>query len=278
MSAEGKVAVVTGASRGIGKGIAIQLAKSGFDVVVAARSVQDKEVTPWPGTIHETADLVRKEGRRALPVRMDVTNMDDVRGLIDQSMKEFGRIDVMVNNAVYVDQEQDESYVDTDWEKMELRVKGNILAPLLVHKLCIPIMIKQGGGIFLNVTSLAGVHGYVYWDRYLPGRGSSPVPYAVTKAGFNRIAAPLAWELQEHNIVVVNLSPPFTLIERLLEKDAAPFDLGTGHSVWVTAVAAAYLATCRNPMYFSGKNIETKELVEELGLMTPEEMESPVKG
>ena len=270
---EGKVAVVTGASRGIGKGIAIEMAKAGLDVVIAARTVEKKD-SEWPGTIHETADLIRQEGRRALPVKVDVTNMDDVRNLVAQTMKEFGRIDVMVNNAQYVGPGHLSMFVDTEWEDLENRVKGNVTGTLLIHHLCVPIMIKQGGGMFINIASGSGHRE----NPFLPGQGGTALAYGVTKAAFNRIALGLAKEVQQHNIAVMNLSPGYTLTERLMAQGSMGFDLSQGHSVRVPGVAAAYLATCRNPMYFNGKYLESKDLVQKFGLMTQEDLASPWEG
>src|SRR6266852_6376023 len=96
-----KVAIVTGASRGIGKAICAHLALQGFDVVVTARSVTENDVTLFPGTIGETARLVESVGARALPVRCDLKSEDDVRGVVDAALAEFGRVDLIVNNARY---------------------------------------------------------------------------------------------------------------------------------------------------------------------------------
>ena len=94
---EGKVAVVTGSSRGIGKAIALQLAEDGADVVICARS-DDKDPNPL-GTIARTASEVVAKGRRALPVKLDVTSDGDIRPMVERVMLEFGHIDILVNNA-----------------------------------------------------------------------------------------------------------------------------------------------------------------------------------
>ena len=93
----GRVAVVTGASRGIGRALAIRLAQEGADVAVAAKSEQSTE--RLPGSIHETADAIRAMGRRALAVPTDVREEDAIRSLIDRCVAELGRIDILVNNA-----------------------------------------------------------------------------------------------------------------------------------------------------------------------------------
>ena len=92
----GKVAIVTGASRGLGKAIAILFSREGASVIVAARSEDTKSV---PGTIHETAEAIRAEGGTAMAVRCDVTNGEEVKGLAQRALDEFGQIDVLVNNA-----------------------------------------------------------------------------------------------------------------------------------------------------------------------------------
>src|SRR5271170_6481523 len=93
----GRVAIVTGASRGIGKALAIRLAQEGADVAVAAKSEQSTE--RLPGSIHETADAIRALGRRALAIPTDVRNEDAIRGMVERTVSEFGRLDILVNNA-----------------------------------------------------------------------------------------------------------------------------------------------------------------------------------
>src|SRR5271154_3997310 len=93
----GRVAVVTGASRGIGKALAIRLAQEGADVVVAAKSEESTE--RLPGSIHETADAIRALGRRALAIATNVRDEDAIRNMIERTIAEFGRLDILVNNA-----------------------------------------------------------------------------------------------------------------------------------------------------------------------------------
>jgi citronellol/citronellal dehydrogenase len=96
MDLRGKVAVVTGSSRGIGKRIALTLARSGADIVLSARTAEPGQ-SKLPGTINETAEEVRALGVKALPVRADLTVRDDVRRLYQTALEHFGRVDVLVN-------------------------------------------------------------------------------------------------------------------------------------------------------------------------------------
>src|SRR5690242_12877310 len=93
----GRVAVVTGASRGIGKALAIRLAQEGADVAVAAKSVESSE--RLPGNVHETAEAIWALGRRALAIPTDVRDEDAIRRMVEQTVAEFGRLDILVNNA-----------------------------------------------------------------------------------------------------------------------------------------------------------------------------------
>src|SRR5262245_39250944 len=97
---EGKTAVITGSSRGIGKAIALQLAADGADIAVCARTEQ--QVGELPGTIGETAAAIEALGRRAIALRVDVMKEEDLRSMIDQAIVAFGKIDIMINNAAYV--------------------------------------------------------------------------------------------------------------------------------------------------------------------------------
>jgi len=95
----GKIAVVTGASRGLGKAMAIALAQEGASVAVAARTVEAGQ-SPLPGTIHETVSEIGKLGGKATAIRCDVTREEDAEALINQVNKDFGRVDILINNAV----------------------------------------------------------------------------------------------------------------------------------------------------------------------------------
>ncbi len=192
----GKVAIVTGASRGIGKAIALGLAREGAKVVVAARS----ETAPsesLPGTIHETVAEIEKLGGKALAVRCDVTDEASIAALVEITLARFGRIDVLINNAAI-----DFPFPAREMplKRWDIVMKVNATGPFLCAKAVLPTMIAQGGGSIVNITSNAGAE-----------RGSGTVGYSAvygaSKAALDRFTWALAAEEGRHNIAVNALKP-----------------------------------------------------------------------
>src|SRR5689334_11386473 len=163
-----KVAFITGASRGIGRACAIELARRGFDVVVTARTVTGGErlehsstvrksvTTALPGTLDDTAAAVRALGAEAAVVKLDLAARADWPTAVDAALARFGRIDVLVNNGRYVGPGHMDPFEDTPVELIEQMMLCNVVAPLHLIKLCLSAMKRQGGGIVINVTSSAG--------------------------------------------------------------------------------------------------------------------------
>jgi 7-alpha-hydroxysteroid dehydrogenase len=139
-----KVAVVTGAGRGIGRGIALAFAEMGADVVCAARTEAE---------IEATAERVRAFGRRARPVRCDVTQASEVEGLAATAMAEFGRIDLLVNNAGGF---PPMPFLDTDLPSWEWCFRFNLTSAFVLTRACLPHMLAGDGGAVLNISSAAG--------------------------------------------------------------------------------------------------------------------------
>jgi 7-alpha-hydroxysteroid dehydrogenase len=139
-----KVAVVTGAGRGIGQGIALAFAEMGAHVVCAART--DKE-------IEATAEKVRAFGRRALPVRCDVTDAAQLEALARQTVADFGRIDLLVNNAGGY---PPMAFLDTDLPSWEWCFRFNLTSAVTLTRACLPHMLERDGGAILNISSAAG--------------------------------------------------------------------------------------------------------------------------
>jgi 7-alpha-hydroxysteroid dehydrogenase len=140
---EGRVAIVTGAGQGIGAGCALALAEAGADVALAARTQAD---------IDAVADQVRALGRRAVAVSTDVTEPDQLTRLVDTTVAELGRVDVLVNNAGGWDPRP---IGHTSARSMEAAFKFNVLAAFTLTQLCVPHMVSAGSGSVVNISSRA---------------------------------------------------------------------------------------------------------------------------
>jgi NAD(P)-dependent dehydrogenase (short-subunit alcohol dehydrogenase family) len=251
------VAIVTGSSRGIGKVIALRLAGLGAAIVVCARS---ETAGVLPGTIGETASAITATGGRALPCRADLARDADLRGVVDATLKEFGRIDILVNNAVLVGPRQ--QFIGGTPEFFDLTYRVNVRGPYVLAQLVSGQMAEQGGGCIINITSGAA-------------SGSPPAPhggearldpmdpsYGITKAALDRMTTAYAAELGRHNISVVSVSPGLVATERIRQAAIRPdVDLSRAESPEVIAEAVAML--CQNGRAYSGQVLRARELVGE---------------
>lgn len=191
MEIKGTVAVVTGASRGIGRAAALALARAGAHVVCAARSTT---ATPskLPGTIDAVADEVRALGRGALAVRCDISQEEQVEALARCTVEEFGRVDILVNNAAvnYM-----APFADTPMKRWDLVLNVNLRGSVLCTKAFLPSMLKQRRGRIVNVSSSTAV------DPEITAR-LGIVAYATSKAGLETFTRGLAIELRPHTVAV----------------------------------------------------------------------------
>jgi NAD(P)-dependent dehydrogenase (short-subunit alcohol dehydrogenase family) len=205
-----KVALVTGASRGVGQAIAIELARRGADLVLAARTV-DQAVEGMPGTLVETAAEIEKLGRQAHLVRADLTETDSMEALATDAVGWRGRVDVLVNNAAFLGRAAYYDLDETSLKNWTRQLTVNLTAPYLLAKLIVPSMREAGGGVIANVTSGAGLIG----EYEVPGIG-----YGTTKAGLNRLSTLLARDLRDDSIAVFAMDPGYTRTV-LVEQTAA---------------------------------------------------------
>jgi citronellol/citronellal dehydrogenase len=193
----GKVAVVTGASRGIGEAIALRFAMEGAKVVVSARSV-DADDHYLPGTITDTVERIRAAGGQAIAVRADLASQADRAALIDQARDAFGTVDILVNNAAI-------TYfipvADFPEKRFRLMMEVQVWAPFELAQRVLPDMRERGSGWILNISSHAAIHP----PRDLPGRGGTV--YGMCKAALERFTTGLAQEVYDDGIGVNVISP-----------------------------------------------------------------------
>ncbi|MEZ5559304.1 MAG: SDR family NAD(P)-dependent oxidoreductase [Pseudomonadales bacterium] len=192
-----RVAVVTGASRGIGEAIALRYAMEGAKVVVSARTVEESDHY-LPGTIKATVARIKAAGGDAMAVRADLSNAEDRHNLIKAAEAEYGGVDILVNNAAitYFIPVQ-----DFPEKRFRLMMDVQVWAPFELSQLVLPGMLERGRGWILNISSHAAIHP----DKTLHGRGGTV--YGMCKAALERFTTGLAQEVYDNGIGVNVISP-----------------------------------------------------------------------
>ena len=201
----GKVAVVTGASRGVGKGIALALASEGATVYITGRTVAPG-TAPLPGTVGETAAECDKRGGKGVPVQVDVTDDAQLAALFEQVKREQGRLDILVNNVLSIPAEmtQRKPFWEkplSNWEIFDTGLRAAFVASHYAAK----IMVPQQSGLIVGISGFVGVT-YTY-----------DVIFGTTKAGMDRMMRDMAIELKPHNVAALSLWQGFTYTERAIE-------------------------------------------------------------
>ncbi len=186
------VAIVNGASRGIGAGIAKGFGQEGAKVVVAARTEQPNE--RLPGTIHSVAAEITEAGGEATAIKCDISQEEEVQSLVNQTLEKYGKIDVVVNNAAVMITGR--PVVETLARHYLLGLRVNLLGPFLLCKYALPSMMERRSGSIINIGSGAA-------ESRNPGGAN----YAATKAALERFTLVLAEEVREYNIAVNCLDP-----------------------------------------------------------------------
>ena len=192
VSLKGRVALVTGASRGIGRAIALGLGEAGADVAVNYR--RDESAAA------ETVAAIEKLGRKAKAYHASVENLDEDARMVEAVLKDFGRIDILVNNAGIASRGQ--SVADTDPQEMERVVRVHAFGPHYLSKLVVPQMRKQKRGDIVMISSVA-----------TRGNGANGAPYNMGKAAMEALALTLAKEERRHGIRTNIVAPSLTVTE-----------------------------------------------------------------
>ena len=257
----GKVAMVTGGSRGIGRGIALCLADEGAMVVVCARS-DDSAGSPY-GSIEQTAQEARDLGGEAVAMKLDVTDDDEVRSVVEAIQRDFGHLDIVVNNAARMGQGGGDFWGSSP-ENLDNYYRTNVRAPYFITTLVGPHMEALGGGAIINVTSGGANLPPPPGPDWQLSPGRTYVGYGITKAALNRWVAGVAGELRLRNIAIVAVDPGRTVVERNIVNPIAGVNYATANSPETTGRAVAYI--CRDAMSYTGRVVESKALVDEHGL------------
>lgn len=194
----GQVAVVTGASRGIGEAIAKRFAMEGAKVVVSARTVEESDHF-LEGTIKKTVQDIVAAGGEATAIRSNLADSDDRRGLIEQTVEAYGKVDILVNNAAVT------WFIPvTDFGEKRFRTMMDVQvwAPFELAQMCLPGMLERGAGWILNISSHAAIHPVAK----APG-GHGGTVYGMCKAALERFTTGLAQETYGRGVGVNVISP-----------------------------------------------------------------------
>jgi NAD(P)-dependent dehydrogenase (short-subunit alcohol dehydrogenase family) len=248
-----RVALVTGASRGCGKGVALVLGAAGWTVYLTGRSLRGRPTTLGrPGTIQDTAEQVTGRGGTGIAVRCDHTDDQQVRAVFDQISTEQARLDLLVNNAwsgYEISPDPSLAFWAIAWRHWDLMFTGGLRAAAFASCLAAPMMIADGRGLIVNVTwVLDRPHGHAF--------------YEVVKNATNKLTERMADDLRPQGVACVAVSPGFMRLERM---SLTPQEASMTESAEFPGRAVAALADDPGVLAKSGQVFTTPHLAREYG-------------
>jgi NAD(P)-dependent dehydrogenase (short-subunit alcohol dehydrogenase family) len=249
MDLEGKVALVTGASRGVGAATAVALAQAGCDVACAARSTRDAPQRT-PGTIDDTVARVEAAGRKALAVPTNLAVDDEVVRMVATTVDHFGRLDILVNNAAI-------TFIgdlDIPLKRFDLVLNVDMRAPFVAMREAIPHMVERGEGAIVNLSSAAGLYPY-------PGL----MAYGMAKIALERLTVDAARQLAKHRIACNVFRIDIPCASEGFLANAPGADTSTWEPTEVPAEGIVWVL--RQPPEFSGRRLSMYELRRTQGIM-----------
>ena len=265
-SSDGRRALVTGATRGIGRATALALAASGWDVAVTGRTAHRGEGRDdsdtgagrtLPGSLEETGEGIRAEGTRSLELVADLHDRAALEGAVDRVIAEWGGIDLLVNNAVDTAPGSMVPIIDLSVAQLEAKLAANAVAPFVLIQAVLPGMLARGGGTVVDVTS----HTATADPPGPVGQGGWGVAYAASKAAAHRFAPLLAVELGDRGIRAYNVDPGYVETERQVVNAEALGLVGHYQGAPPTVPAAAIAWLVDHPDAFeNGQTIRAQKL------------------
>jgi NAD(P)-dependent dehydrogenase (short-subunit alcohol dehydrogenase family) len=253
----GRITLVTGASRGVGRGIAVELGAAGATVYVTGRSTRDGSTTEnLPETIDETAELVNGAGGEGIAVRCDHSAEEQVSALFARIRQDHGRLDLLVNNAwggyeAYDPYKFQASFWTQPLEYWDGMFTAGVRATYLTGRSVAPLMIERKSGAIINISS---------GDR---GQYFGSLLYDVSKRAIDRMTYGMAMELKKYGIAVIGLYPGFTRTERVMALYKG--DLSVTESPHYPGRAVAHLAADAKRLDKTGTVFRTGDLAREYG-------------
>jgi len=256
----GKIAVVTGGTRGVGKGMALGLGEAGATVYVTGRTLRQGG-SMWPGSLEETAAEVTRLGGVGIPVACDHADDDSVAALFRRVADEAGQLDILVNNVFAAPDRMPTNvpFWELPSDLWEMLMRVGLRSHYIASRHAAPLMVARKQGLIVN-TSSGGAVRYTF-----------NVPFGVQKAGVDKMARDMAQDLRPHNVAAVVIWPGFIKSEKVLaQPDRLPPALTKrileqGETAQFAGRAVAALAADRNVMEKSGKLLLAAELAVEYG-------------
>jgi dehydrogenase/reductase SDR family protein 1 len=253
----GQVAVVTGASRGVGKAIALQLAELGADLVVTARTVEPR--ADIAGTITQTAAELAALGAQVHTVQADLLEPGGVEKVARETLLRFGRVDILINNAAYIGDAVFQSFWEMTPEVWSEQMQLNVNVQFAMMKALAPAMRAQGG-LIINMGSNDG--DVPTGALPLPRHGGLGAAYPTTKAAIVHMTKWVSGELAVDGITAVTLSPGYARSESAEILSAKlGLDIGLAQPVEVAALAVKHLATTPDRARYAGAFFQSAALV-----------------
>jgi NAD(P)-dependent dehydrogenase (short-subunit alcohol dehydrogenase family) len=271
----GKVVIITGASRGVGKQAALDFARRGAHVVLAARTVEpDVEL---PGTLGEALKQIEAMGGRALAVQTDLASEEDLKRLVDAAVEHLGGVDILINNAAATTGDiWSKRFLELTREDWLYQFAVNVHAPFTLMQLVVPIMERRGGGRIINLSTGSGeVFRLPEEPRKLESVGefSLAVPgYYSSKRALDRLGNAVAPELARKNIAVIGLHPGLVATELVaIRVKNAGLDDSVAVPMTVPARMMVYFAACEDPMEYTGRLFWAERELADMGIELDQE-------
>lgn len=266
----GKVVIITGASRGVGKEAALQFARRGANVVLAARTVEPDSALP--GTIGETLAQIEAAGGKAIAVATDLALEDDLKALVKAAVDRFGGVDILVNNAAATTGDiWGKPFLDLTREEWLYQFAVNTHAPFTLAQLVVPIMEKRGGGRIINLSTGSGeVFRLTEEPPKLDAVGgfSLAVPgYYSSKRALDRFGNCMAAEFDAKGIAIIGMHPGLVATELVaIRVKNAGLDDSVAVPMAVPARMIVYFSACENPREYTGRLFWAEREMEQMGI------------
>jgi 3-oxoacyl-[acyl-carrier protein] reductase len=276
-----KVALVTGATRGIGKACALSLARAGFDIAVTGRtlregegkvpsaSAQDPQELPVPGSIESTVAAVRALGREALGLRLDILSRASIDQTLDAVLASWGRVDVLVNNAIYQGPGLMYRFAEFTQAQLDACLLGTLVNQVHITRRLLPAMIAQGGGTVVCIGSVAGAGP----PPVSPAKGGWGFLYGASKSAFHRLAEFLHLEHANDGIRSFLVEPQMTVTDTMAvvfgEQIRSLVAAGRAFTPEVTGDVVAWLVTHPEATAYAGRLLSTPTFFHDNGIRVP---------